>query len=245
MNPDYEEHAIIEKLELDKYVGSFIVNNVIALNNKYLVSYTVKKKLSKKNKNTENSISNFNKNVSVPIASAITAHSRIFMSKYKNIPGFNIYYTDTDCLFTDKPLDPKVMGKKLGQWKLEHILKKYVAAAPKVYGGVTESGEEITKVKGLKNKISFNNLEKLLNKNISVEISQEKWYKNIKKGNITIKDQIFTLSATENKRQLIYDENRILIATKPFILNEDEEEAKESPIEYTPACTSEDVEHLE
>ena len=86
-----------------------------------------------------------------------------------------------------------------------------------------DTGQEVTKVKGLKNKISFYELESLLNKNSAIEIGQEKWFKNIKKGSISIKDQIYTLSTTENKRQPIY-ENGILVATKPFVLNEDEEE---------------------
>lgn len=174
------------------------------------------------------------------VASAITAYSRVFMSQYKNIPGFKILYTDTDCLFTEKPLDPKVMGNKLGQWKQENVFDKIVLLAPKVYGGVTTDGREITKVKGLKNKISFNQLEKLLKKDSSIKIDQEKWFKNIKSGNISIKDQIYTLSITENKRQPIYDKEGVFVATKPFILNENEED-NQAHTEQTPISTSTDV----
>jgi hypothetical protein len=34
-------------------------------------------------------------NVSIGIAAAITAYSRIYMSKFKNNPKINLYYTDT------------------------------------------------------------------------------------------------------------------------------------------------------
>ena len=33
--------------------------------------------------------------VSVGIASAVTAYARVFMSKFKNNPDFNLFYTDT------------------------------------------------------------------------------------------------------------------------------------------------------
>lgn len=66
---------------------------------------------------------------------------------------------------------------------------------PKVYGGITEgvcqSGQEITKVKGLKNKVSFGDLESLLTKKSPMKLNQEKWFKDIEKGKITVKEQHF------------------------------------------------------
>jgi hypothetical protein len=55
-------------------------------------------------------------NVSIGIASAITAYARIHMSQFKNNPDYNLYYTDTDSVYIDKPLadnliDNKVLGK--------------------------------------------------------------------------------------------------------------------------------------
>ena len=58
--------------------------------------------------------------------------------------------------------------------------------------------------------------ESLLKYNASIERNQDKWFKSINDGNITIKDQIYTFKATDNKRQLIYKDN-ILVATKPYI----------------------------
>jgi hypothetical protein len=37
-------------------------------------------------------------------------------------------------------------------------------------------------------------------------------------SNITIKDQLYTLTTTENKRQLIFKDG-ILVGTKPFIID--------------------------
>ncbi len=54
--------------------------------------------------------------------------------------------------------------------------------------------------------------------NKSLILDQDKWFRSIKEGNITIKKQLYTLLPTENKRQLIYKNNK-LIATKPFIID--------------------------
>ena len=43
-------------------------------------------------------------NVSISIASAITAYARIHMSQFKNNPDINLYYTDTDSIYTDSEL---------------------------------------------------------------------------------------------------------------------------------------------
>jgi hypothetical protein len=82
--------------------------------------------------------------------------------------------------------------------------------APKVYGLLTENGESIIKVKGITkeviSKLSLDDLEQLLIKNSVLEFSQEKWFRDLIDGNITNKDQIYTLKVTNNKRQLIYNQ---------------------------------------
>ena len=95
-----------------------------------------------------------------------------------------------------------------------------IAVAPKVYGGILEDGSELVKVKGYKNKISFDFLKSLLNKNSSLELNQDKWYRNLIFGNIVIKDEDYHLVATENKRKLIYQNDE---GTEPFIINSDKE----------------------
>jgi DNA polymerase family B len=143
--------------------------------------------------------------VNVAIASAITAEARIFMSQFKNNPNFKLYYSDTDSIVTNKPLPDYLVGKELGQLKLEYVINKAVFLAPKVYGFITDTGEEIIKVKGLNkdiiNKLGFKDLEALLIKDSSRIFTQEKWFKSIIEGNISIHDMIYTLKINSNKRQ--------------------------------------------
>ena len=76
------------------------------------------------------------------------------------------------------------------------------------------------KIKGAKSPITYKELKSLLVKEKTLTIQQEKWYKNINLGYISIKEELYTIIATENKRKLIYDKNNILVDTKPFILEE-------------------------
>jgi len=79
--------------------------------------------------------------------------------------------------------------------------------APKVYGGIlsdnknTKNTKEIeyVRVKGLKNPLPYSDLELLLNKDKKLGLSQEKWNKHFDKGNISIKEEIYTLKITDNK----------------------------------------------
>ena len=43
----------------------------------------------------------------------------MIMMDFKTIPNVNIYYTDTDSIFVDKPLPYNLVGKELGQMKDE------------------------------------------------------------------------------------------------------------------------------
>jgi hypothetical protein len=72
------------------------------------------------------------------------------MMDYKNHPGFEVYYTDTDSLFTDKPLPEYLVGKELGQMKNE-TLDKYgvdsIAAA--TFVGLKKYGIRVIDKEGL------------------------------------------------------------------------------------------------
>jgi hypothetical protein len=160
--------------------------------------------------------------VNVAIASAITAGARVYMSAFKNNPLFKLYYSDTDSFVIDKPLPEHMVGTELGQVKLEHTIKKAIFLAPKVYGLIDVNGEEIIKVKGFTpeaaKELSVTNLEHLLVKDSTKEITQEKWYKKVIEGEISISDVIYTLKVTSNKRDPIYinDEGiEIYNSTKP------------------------------
>jgi hypothetical protein len=116
-------------------------------------------------------------NVSIAIAAAITAYSGIHMSIFKNNPKINLYYTDTDSIYTDSEVDENLISSNiLGKLKVENISKKAIFLAPKLYCLLTESNEFIHKVKGLKHEVelTFEDFENLLVKDFSIQKSQTK-----------------------------------------------------------------------
>ncbi|RKF82842.1 putative DNA polymerase [Golovinomyces cichoracearum] len=79
----------------------------------------------------------FIKNISIPVAAAVTSYARIFMSKVKlDILKNNgkIFYSDTDSIITDIELDKSLVDdKQIGKFKLEYDIDLAVMPAPKVY----------------------------------------------------------------------------------------------------------------
>lgn len=167
-------------------------------------------------------------NVNVAIASAITAYARIIMSQFKNNAKLKLFYTDTDSIHTN--LSPTKMNKlypgiidnkSLGKLKIEHIAEKAYYIAPKVYYLKTIENKVIIKVKGLSKIDSLNDkdFKKLLIRNNSIIKSQDKWYKSFEDSTILIKNQLYTIQQTDNKRQLIYNMSNKLIASKPYYID--------------------------
>lgn len=67
---------------------------------------------------------------SIPVSAAVTAYSRVHMSKLKleiMKLGGKLYYSDTDSIVTDIELpEYMVSPSELGKLKLEHIVEKGV-----------------------------------------------------------------------------------------------------------------------
>jgi hypothetical protein len=161
-------------------------------------------------------------NTSIAIAAAITAYSRIHMSQFKNDPKINLYYTDTDSIYTDSNIDDSFLSETvLGKLKLENTCNKAIFLAPKVYCLETDDGKVIYKVKGLKHEVelTMNDFEQLLYKQSFLRKTQLKFMRNLQSGNIEVLDQMYTIKVTENKIKLIYDENGKLTGTMPFIID--------------------------
>ena len=166
-------------------------------------------------------------NVNISIAAAVSAYARIHMSQFKNNPLLpDLYYTDTDSAYFEGPLpDYFISNTELGKMKLEKICNKGIFLAPKVYALLDENNKTDIKIKGvskkaiIENNLNINLFESLLYKNYNIELKQNKWFKNLIDANITIKDQIYSLKVTENKRELIYDFNNRLISTNPLTIN--------------------------
>jgi len=195
--------------------------DVINLESNYLI------KINNPQRELDNYLNNGNSkdNVNIAIASAVTAYARIHMTHFKNNKDLpNLYYTDTDSAYFDGPLPDSVISEnELGKLKLEGIYPDAVFLAPKVYALKNKEGE-IVKIKGLSkesiitNNINIETLKYLLDEDTKSEFLQNKWNRNIDKGNITLLEQLYTLKITTNKRNLVYNENNKLIGTYPFSL---------------------------
>jgi DNA polymerase elongation subunit (family B) len=136
----------------------------VQLDNKIMVIY----RSNQKNINTLLDGHKESHNVSIAIASAITAYARIHMSQFKNNSDYNLFYSDTDSIYIDKPLSEDLVNSKiLGKMKLENIIKKGIFLAPKVYYLLTEDEKMIYKVKGLSHDIelTIDDFNQLLYKN--------------------------------------------------------------------------------
>ena len=156
-------------------------------------------------------------NVNVAVASAVTAYARIYMSKFKN-QKYPLYYSDTDSIYIDEKLPEELVGDKIGQFKLENIFKDIVFLGPKIYAGITSNEEYICKVKGYKNPnlIPYKEFKNLLKHNKSLELHHDKWFRSLSKSEILIKDQVYNLVSTENKREFIKEDNGLIIDTSAF-----------------------------
>jgi hypothetical protein len=129
------------------------------------------------NTNEELNNEEVNHNVSIAVASAITAYARIHMSQFKNNPLINLYYTDTDSIYTDSVIDQDLISQTiLGKLKLENTCKKAIFLAPKMYCLETLENKIIYKVKGLKHEIelTMKDFEQLLYKDANLKKHQTK-----------------------------------------------------------------------
>jgi len=220
MDDNFTEVNIIHKDFYGDFENKFFDDIIKSqkLGDFYLVEY----------KQNENQIENedVTHNVSIAIAAAITSYARIHMTQFKNNPKINLYYTDTDSIYTDSELDPSLIDDKiLGKLKIEYTCKKAIFLAPKVYYLETEDGEVIYKVKGLKHEIelTIQDFESLLYKDTTMKKTQTKWMRSLSEGQIKLLEQVYTLTVTDNKREIIYNKNQKFIKTKSYKINQNKD----------------------
>jgi hypothetical protein len=166
MDDNFLEINIIHKDYFNDFQNKFLDNIIekIELGDYILVQY---KAIGDQITNEEGT-----HNVSIGIASAITAYARVEMSILKNNPNFNLYYSDTDSAYIDRPLpDDMVSSTILGKLKLENVCNEAIFLAPKVYCLNTIDNDLIYKVKGLKHEIelTMNDFEQLLYKDAFIK----------------------------------------------------------------------------
>lgn len=113
----------IKNSELEPILLTKIVKSTSKINDEYstVLSYTNinKNLLVKLNNELDSNIENFFSPIksNVALAAAVTAYARIIMIPFKIDP--NTLYTDTDSIFTTKPIDLTLLGDQLGQMKDE------------------------------------------------------------------------------------------------------------------------------
>ncbi len=141
------------------------------------------------------------------------------MSQLLNNKDVNIFYTDTDSYFMtlNKPFEyfkDIISDNILGKFKLEYIIKKAVFLATKLYCFETIEADYFSKTRGLSHTsgLTFKEFESLFYKDSSIIKNQEKWFKNIYKGNIRIEQLPYEIKYTENKRHLVFDNNGKLVS---------------------------------
>jgi len=217
MRDEFHQIRVLSIKEFNKFislVGNLnLTRDIIKLDEHFLVQ--------------TDQTSNQTRNINIAIAAAITAHARIFMSKFKNHPNLKLFYTDTDSIHCNLSPDqmmklfPRMVSSTgLGKLKLESVAKRAIYLAPKCYILETISGETICKVKGLTQAVvtNFNEFEQLLVKDSFIKKTQTKWYKSLSEGTIRVLEQTYTLQQTHNKRELVYADNK-LIGTRPYVIN--------------------------
>ena len=59
-----------------------------------------------------------------------------------------------------------------------------------------------------------------MNKDEVLKFSQEKWFKSLDDGNINIVDTLYTIRATDNKRNFVYNDQGLIINSTPTGLAE-------------------------
>ncbi len=141
----------------------------------------------------------------VRFSSYISALSRTnLISVMRDVGHKNVYYCDTDSIFTCKKISDKFIDQNiLGMWKQECCgIIEAAFLAPKVYYYITEDGKRDKKAKGLHSEsISLDDMRKLNNEEIKLlPVKRPMFHRSLNGININI-DASRTLRPVYNKRK--------------------------------------------
>lgn len=230
---------IINKDKLNLILSTREVSSVIDITDRdVLVTYnpTISKNICKANEIDYIKVLNINphkdmeknkefKDVSIAIAAAVTAYARIYMSQIKlDIikNGGNIYYTDTDSIVSDIPLNNNIVGNKLGQFKLVYFVKEGYFISSKTYCLVTnDSKKPIIKAKGVfSDTLTLIDFKKMF-KGISVEADKKNTVTNYAKGSVVINKETVKLNFNSYKKRVKIYNNSKWVDTKPLYIDID------------------------
>lgn len=213
-----ENTKFIKEQDIEKIKHNYDIKNIEYLGNKM---YTIR--CVKRNNNRKDLYKNsIDTETAVQIASAITAEARIFMYPFKNLNSNTCYYTDTDSVFLEKPLNSEFIGENLGEFKLEYKINKAYFIAPKVYYVYKEDLTEKFVIKGLKS----SELKKEVIKKTFIRIINSKdGFLKVERENIFKRNLVKLITYIEkftikfnfplNKRVKVYQDNK-WISTRPL-----------------------------
>jgi len=108
----------------------------------------------------------------VSIGAMITGYTRLTLAEHLirvHNAGYEIYYCDTDSIYTNAPPDVFAISDKLGDWKQEYEIVHGDFLYPKTYRVQTTDGKWIIKSKGLRINPSFINVG---NQQIEIDSSE-------------------------------------------------------------------------
>ena len=233
---------VVNNKQLDKILSTREVKSIQEINNNtHLINYNplvdidicmehgvdyIKTLLNNNNLNIENNIDVF-QDVSIIVAVMITSYARVFMLKLMSKvinEGGSIYYTDTDSLVTDIPLEninPDLVGSGLGQFKLEYVIKEAYFISNKTYCLVLLDNTTIIKCKGVnKNSITVEDFKSMYYSHKNIFASKTTSKSDLSKGSVIIMDKDILLDHdVYKKREKIYNQNGIWCHTKPLLYN--------------------------
>lgn len=215
---DLLESIIINDKDLYKYLTSKVIKNMIKIDDDKW-SLLIRSNIDNNILNELNNYfeSDFTSNIynvksKVVLATAITSYARIHMIPFKM--DNNVYYTDTDSIFTDSPLDPKYIGDGLGLMKDElngAIIEKAYFLGIKQYGYIYKKDDNIIEKSTFagvpKNGLSFEEIIKIHNGGIVNKILPNRFYKFLKDLSIVIKSNINVVLQRSNKKTLLNNDN--------------------------------------
>ena len=201
----------VKNTELSNVLLTRIVKSLTPINNDYTtvltysnVNYSMLAKLNNQFKSIGSDQHYIMSNVA--IAAAVTAYARIIMIPFKIDP--NTLYTDTDSMFTTKPIDPNLIGIELGMMKDElkgQVIKEAYFLGPKKYGYYLIDSEgnrkEYSIFSGVsRNSLTFYEVKSIFLGKTITKIISNRFYKSFNNLSITIKDTKISIKNTSNKQ---------------------------------------------
>jgi len=169
--------SLLSEISNDRYIIRYSgrINDKIR---KHFVKDPLNLESVKTNNYSKKEIRNLglNKSRNVPsavhIAAAISSYARILINEYKNIPGNPCIMSDTDSAVLPYPLPNKLVGKGLGQMKLEQEISKGIFIRKKLYYIKNSKDQEVIKASGIdSSKLNYNSFLNLM-KGESIEVER-------------------------------------------------------------------------